>query len=78
VEQSIGLPATLSGEAYSLAAEVSEDAELGFVSREDFLGLMVKDTKLCLEAMNLLGKEIASIRSALLSRKTKKIASRHS
>jgi CRP-like cAMP-binding protein len=68
----VGLPATLSGGAYSLAAEVSEDAELGFVSREDFLALMVKDTKLCLKAMNLLGKEIAGIRSALVSRKTKK------
>jgi hypothetical protein len=38
-------------------AEVSEDAKLEFVSREDFLALMIKDTKLCLEAMNLLGKE---------------------
>ena len=75
----IGLPATLSGKAYSIAAEVSEDAELGFVSREDFLALMVKDTKLCLEAMNLLGKEIAAIRSAFVSYKTtKKIAARHS
>lgn len=65
----IGLPATLSGGPYSLAAEVSEDAVLAFVPREDFLALMTKDTKLCLEAMNLLGKEIASIRSALVSLK---------
>jgi len=38
----IGLPATLSSRAYSLAAEVTEDAELGFVTREDFLVLMKK------------------------------------
>jgi CRP-like cAMP-binding protein len=69
----IGLPATLSGEAYSLAAEVTEDAQLGFVSREDFLALMASDTSLCLEAMNLLGKEIANIRSAIVSRKTRKV-----
>jgi CRP-like cAMP-binding protein len=68
----IGLPATLCGETYSLTAEVSEDAVLAFVPRENFLALMAKDTKLCLEAMNLLGKEIASIRSALVSRKIKK------
>jgi CRP-like cAMP-binding protein len=71
----LGLPATLSGGAYSLAAEISEDAELAFVSREDFLALLAKDSNLCLEALHLLGKEITSIRSALVSRKTKKTAS---
>jgi CRP-like cAMP-binding protein len=71
----VGLPATISGEAYSLAAEVIEDAELGFVSRDDFLALMKKDTSLCLEAMDLLGKEIASIRSALASHGKKKAPS---
>jgi CRP-like cAMP-binding protein len=67
----IGLPATFSGEKYSLTAKVSEDAELAFVSREDFLALMAEDTKLCLEAMHMLGAEIASIRAALVSRRTK-------
>jgi CRP-like cAMP-binding protein len=68
----IGLPATLSSGTYSLAAEITEDAELDFVSRNDFLVMMKSDTNLCLEVMNLLGKEVASIRSALVSFKKKK------
>jgi len=71
----VGLPATICGETYSLAAQVTEDAELGFVSRNDFLALMKKDTSLCLEAMDLLGKEIASIRSAVASHGKKRVPS---
>lgn len=71
----LGLPATLSGGAYSLAAEVSEDAALGFVSREDFLALLARESNLCLATMRLLGKEIASIRSTLVSHKRKKVLS---
>ncbi|MBV8052610.1 MAG: Crp/Fnr family transcriptional regulator [Acidobacteriaceae bacterium] len=68
----LGLPGTLSGGRYSLAAEVSEDAELAFVSRPDFVALLATDGHLCLEAMNLLGREIASIRSALVWHRSKK------
>jgi len=68
----VGLPGTLSGGFYSLTAEVSEDAELAFVSRPDFVVLLAADSSLCLEAMNLLGKEIASIRSALVDHRSKK------
>lgn len=68
----LGLPATLSGDAYSLAAEVTEDAELGFVSREDFLALLAEHSTLCLIAMHLMGEEITRIRTALVSCKAKK------
>ncbi len=68
----LGLPATLSGGAYSLGATLSEDAELGFVSREAFLELLATDSNLCFEAMHILGNEIAAIRSALVSTKAKK------
>jgi CRP-like cAMP-binding protein len=61
----LGLPATMSGAAYSLTATVNKNAELGFVSREAFLKLMAANTSLCLEAMNLLSQEISSIRSAM-------------
>ena len=71
----VGLPATLSGGVYSLGAEVSEDAELAFVSRQDFLEILAKDTNLCLEAMNVLGNEIASMRSALVCQRAKKSGS---
>jgi len=71
----VGLPATLSNGAYSLGAEVSEDAELAFLSRQDFVEMLAKDPNLCLEAMNLLGHEIASIRSALVSHRENKSGS---
>ena len=61
----VGLPATMSGSAYSLIATVAEDAELGFVSRGAFLRLMAKDTSLCFQAMDLLSREIADIRSPI-------------
>lgn len=70
----LGLPATLADAPYSLTAEVSEDAEVDFVSRSDFLALLAKDAHLCLQALNLLSKEIASLRSASLSPRTKKRA----
>jgi CRP-like cAMP-binding protein len=63
----VGLPATMSGAAYSLTATVEEDAELGFVPRESFLKLIATDTSLCFQAMDLLGQEIAGIRSAMSS-----------
>lgn len=68
----VGLPATLSGAPYSVTAEVREDAELGFVSRQDFLALIASDTALCLQAMNLISQEIAGVRSAIGSRETRK------
>jgi len=70
----LGLPATLAGTTYSLAAEVREDAELDFISREDLLTLMRKDSALCLQAMDLLSKEIASLRSVFVTCKPKKNA----
>lgn len=63
----VGLPATMSGAAYSLTATVEEDAELGFVPREAFLKLMATDTSLCFQAMDLLSQEIAGVPSALSS-----------
>lgn len=68
----VGLPATLAGATYSLTAEVSEDAELDFVPRADFLALMATDAHLCLQAMNLLSKEIANLRSATVTHRTRK------
>ena len=68
----LGLPATLAGAKYSLSAEVTQDAELDFVARNDFLALMGKDAHLCLQAMNVLSKEIGSLRSASIPPGTKK------
>lgn len=61
----IGLPATVAGAPYSLTAEVVEDAELAFVDRESILECLRSHPDLCLQVMDLLGNEIAGVRSAL-------------
>ncbi len=59
-----GLPGTVSGNPYSLTAEVAQDADLAFVPREAVLGLLHKDSVLCFQIMEMLSGEISQIRSA--------------
>ena len=59
-----GLPASISGNAYSLTAEVVEDSELAFVRREAVVECLRKNPFLCFQVMDLLSDEIADIRSA--------------
>jgi len=61
----IGLPAALSGKTYSLTAEVSEDAELGFISREAFLEILRQDPSLCFHVMDILSEQISAMRSLM-------------
>ena len=61
----VGLPATMSGEPYSLTAEVLEDSRLGFVSREAVLDLLGKNSKLSFQVMQLLSEEISGMRSTM-------------
>jgi CRP-like cAMP-binding protein len=60
----IGLPASVSGNPYTLTAKVLEDSELAFVPRKSFVECLRNDSLLCLQAMDILSDEIASIRSA--------------
>src|SRR5258708_5819346 len=60
-----GLPATMSGEPYSLTAEVLEDARLGFVARDAVLDLLRRNSALSFQAMQLLSEEISGMRSAM-------------
>ena len=60
----IGLPASVSGNPYSLTAKVLEDSELAFVPRKSFVECLRSDSLLCLQAMDILSDEIAYIRSA--------------
>jgi CRP-like cAMP-binding protein len=60
----VGLPATVSGNPYSLTAEVVKDAELAFVSRDSVLALLHSDSGLCFQVMEMLSGEISEIRAA--------------
>lgn len=60
-----GLPATVSGNPYSLTARVVDDAELAFVPREAVLELLHSDPLLCFQVMDILSGEISGIRSAV-------------
>ena len=59
-----GLPATVSGNPYSLTAKVVEDAELAFVPRDAVLQCLRNNPTLCLQVMDILSGEISDIRSA--------------
>ncbi len=61
----VGLPGTVSGNPYSLTAEVAQDAELAFVPRDAVLDILHKDSVLCFQVMEMLSGEISQIRSAL-------------
>jgi CRP-like cAMP-binding protein len=59
-----GLPATVSGNPYSLTAKVVEDAELAFVPRDAVLECLRNNPTLCFQVMDMLSGEISDIRSA--------------
>jgi CRP-like cAMP-binding protein len=60
----VGLPASVSGNPYSLAATVIEDSELAFVPREAVVTCLKKNPIFCFQVMDILSDEIADIRSA--------------
>lgn len=59
-----GLPATVSGNPYSLTAKVVDDAELAFVPRDAVLDCLRNNPTLCFQVMDMLSGEISDIRSA--------------
>jgi len=61
----VGLPATVAGSPYSLTAQVIEDAELAFVSRDAVVDCLRQNPDLCFEVMDMLSGEISGTRSAL-------------
>lgn len=58
-----GLPATLSGEPYSLTAKVAEDSRIAFIPRTAILNLLRHNPKLSLEIMRVLSEEISEMRT---------------
>lgn len=61
----LGLPAAISGNPYSLTAEVIDDAELSFLTRQELVGLMQDDIKLSMRLVELLSKEVRAMREII-------------
>jgi CRP-like cAMP-binding protein len=60
----VGLPATVSGNSYSLSAKVVEDSELAFIPRDAVLKCLQINPVLCFQVMDMLSGEISDIRTA--------------
>lgn len=60
----VGLPASFSGEPYSLTAVAVKDCELGFVTRPHLLKLLQDNTEVALQLLQILSEEIAQMRKA--------------
>jgi CRP/FNR family transcriptional regulator len=58
-----GLPASLSGEPYSLTAKVAQNARIAFIPRTAILDLLRHNPKLSLEIMRVLSEEISEMRA---------------
>jgi CRP/FNR family cyclic AMP-dependent transcriptional regulator len=61
----LGLPALIGNEPYTMTAEAPKDAELGFVTREDFNSLMLSDPSLALRVLRVLAAEVRTARHAI-------------
>jgi CRP-like cAMP-binding protein len=59
-----GLPATVSGNPYSLTAKVVKDSELAFVPRKAVVACLKNNPVLCMQVMDMLSGEITDIRAA--------------
>jgi len=70
----VGLPATVSGEPYSLTAEVEQDCELDFISRKSLLALLQQNTTAALKILQILSEEIYQMRDTAKKAIPKSIA----
>ncbi len=61
----LGLPALIGNEPYTLTATAEKDAELGFVTREDFNSLMLSDPSLAVRVLRVLAAEVRTARHAI-------------
>jgi len=67
----LGLPGLIGNEPYTLTAVARPGARLGFVSREEFTGLMQTDALLALKILEVLAAEVRSARYALSNRESR-------
>lgn len=61
----IGLPATFSGEPYSLSAKVERDCRLDFIPRARLLELLRLNPKLGFQIVRMLSEEIFQMRKGV-------------
>ncbi|HZC24255.1 MAG TPA: cyclic nucleotide-binding domain-containing protein [Candidatus Binatia bacterium] len=61
----IGLPASVSGEPYSLTAETKTSCRLDFISRQALLNFLHQHSQAGLEILRLLSDEIFHMRKAV-------------
>jgi CRP-like cAMP-binding protein len=61
----LGLPALIGNEPYTMTATAEKDAELGFVTREDFNSLMLTDPSLAVRVLRVLAAEVRTARHAI-------------
>lgn len=66
----VGLPATLSGDRYSLTAVTLEESDLALVDRPALIELVKSDPSIGLELMRALGEEVLQMRAILASTPT--------
>lgn len=64
----LGLPGLIGNEPYSLTAIARKGAELRFVSRDEFTGLMRTNPLMSLKVLQVLAAEVRSARQAILGR----------
>ncbi len=72
----LGLPSSFTGRPYSLTATAISEAEVVHLRQEGFLRLMLERPELCREAMEMLGREMSFIQSALAERRKQGISAR--
>jgi len=61
----VGLPATFSGEPYSLTAEAKSTCRLDFIARAKLLGLLRQNPEAGFQVLRLLSEEIFAMRKAV-------------
>ena len=68
----LGLPATFTGHAYSLAAITVTASDVLHVERQSFLDLMSASPEFCREVADILSREVSFIQGALAERRRSK------
>jgi len=68
----IGLPATFSGEPYSLTAEAVQNSDLYFIPRSKLLNLLQNDPRTGYEIVRILSEEIFQMRKTAYKRQNEK------
>jgi len=61
----VGLPATISGDRYSLTALTLEQSELAYIERQTLIELMRSNPAVAFEIMHALGEEVLRMREIL-------------